>query len=314
MNRTDRLLAIVLELQAKGKIRAEDLAATFETSKRTIYRDIQALCESGVPVIAVPGQGYSLVEGFFLPPVSFTTDEATMLLLGTNFMAANFDKQYQAAAISAGRKIEAVLHQKRRDEVHYLQDNITFVPPAQFNPETLFAVRQAILEHKTLRFIYHTRYPNAATPPPAPREADPYSLVHFNEAWYLSAYCHIHNARRNFRLDRMEAITMLQKSFTRLPDFTHNNTGAEDGRRTLIIRALFTPAVTRWVREARYYFVTQLEDTPNGLLATLTVRQDSEALQWLLGWGAAVTVLEPESLRQQIQQQAQQILKLYPAH
>jgi len=68
MNRTDRLLAIVLELQAQGKRRAEDLAATFEVGKRTIYRDIQALCEAGVPVISTPGQGYSLVEGYFLPP------------------------------------------------------------------------------------------------------------------------------------------------------------------------------------------------------------------------------------------------------
>ncbi len=74
MNRTDRLLAIVLELQGRGKRRAEDLAETFETSKRTIYRDIQALCETGVPIVSIPGRGYSLVEGYFLPPLSFTTD------------------------------------------------------------------------------------------------------------------------------------------------------------------------------------------------------------------------------------------------
>ena len=62
MNRTDRLLAIVIELQARGKRRAEDLAATFEVGKRTIYRDIQALCEAGVPIISTPGQGYTLLE------------------------------------------------------------------------------------------------------------------------------------------------------------------------------------------------------------------------------------------------------------
>jgi predicted DNA-binding transcriptional regulator YafY len=87
MNRTDRLLAIVLELQRKDNQRAEDLAAIFETSKRTIYRDIQALCESGVPVVSQPGLGYSLVKGYFLPPVSFSSDEATMLLLGNQFVA-----------------------------------------------------------------------------------------------------------------------------------------------------------------------------------------------------------------------------------
>ena len=133
MNRTDRLLAIVLELQRKGARRAEDLAATFETSKRTIYRDIQALCESGVPVVAQPGVGYSLVEGYFLPPVSFSVDEATMLLLGADSAAQNFDAQYRDAAASAGRKIEAVLSEKLRGEVEYLRGNIAFVAARSSN-------------------------------------------------------------------------------------------------------------------------------------------------------------------------------------
>ena len=90
MNRTDRLLAIVLELQGKGRQRAEDLAGTFETSKRTIYRDISALGQAGVPLISVPGRGYALMKGYFLPPLSFRADEATMLLLGSDFMAQNF--------------------------------------------------------------------------------------------------------------------------------------------------------------------------------------------------------------------------------
>src|SRR5690348_869018 len=127
MNRTDRLLAIVLELQGKGRQRAEDLARTFETSKRTIYRDIQALGESGVPLISTPGHGYSLMPGYFLPPLSFSTEEATMLLLGSDFMAQNFDAQYRAAAQSASRKIIGVLPSKLRDEVEYLQSSIQFV-------------------------------------------------------------------------------------------------------------------------------------------------------------------------------------------
>src|ERR1700693_442372 len=124
MNKTDRLLAIVLELQGKGRQRAEDLAATFETSKRTIYRDMLALGEAGVPIVSVPGQGYSLMKGYFLPPLSFTTDEATMLLLGSDYMAQNFDAQYRIAALSASRKIEGVLPDKLSDEVHYLQNSI----------------------------------------------------------------------------------------------------------------------------------------------------------------------------------------------
>src|SRR5215470_12754771 len=129
MNKTDRMLAIVLELQGKGKQRAEDLAATFETSKRTIYRDIQALGQAGVPLVSTPGQGYALMKGYFLPPLSFTTEEAIMLVLGSDYMAQNFDAQYRAAAESASRKIESVLSVQRRDDVHYLQQSIRFITP-----------------------------------------------------------------------------------------------------------------------------------------------------------------------------------------
>jgi predicted DNA-binding transcriptional regulator YafY len=81
MNKTDRLLAIVLELQRKEVVWVEDLATLFETSVRTIYHDIQALSEAGVPIIGTPGTGYSLMEeGYFLPPVSFTVDEAVTFI------------------------------------------------------------------------------------------------------------------------------------------------------------------------------------------------------------------------------------------
>ncbi len=126
MNRTDRLLAIVLELQAKKQVRAEDLADTFEVSKRTIYRDMIALDESGVPVVAIPGQGYSLVEGYFLPPLSFNTDEAIMLTLGTDFVAQHFDAQYRGAAQSAGHKIVAVLPDKLRQNCRFMAAAISF--------------------------------------------------------------------------------------------------------------------------------------------------------------------------------------------
>src|SRR5229473_2271671 len=109
MNRTDRLFAIVLELQRKGQQRAEELAVTFEVSTRTLYRDMQALSEAGVPIIAIQKKGYSLARGYFLPPLRFTTEEALILALGSDFMGHNFDDRYRAAAEAAYRKIDAVL-------------------------------------------------------------------------------------------------------------------------------------------------------------------------------------------------------------
>src|SRR5215472_860315 len=101
MNRTDRLFAIVLELQRHRQRRAEDLAATFEVHPRTIYRDMQALSQSGIPIIAIQKKGYSLPPGYFLPPLHFTSVEALLLALGCEVMAHAFDDQYRAAAETA---------------------------------------------------------------------------------------------------------------------------------------------------------------------------------------------------------------------
>ena len=322
MNRTDRLLAIVLELQAKGTQRAGDLAATFETSTRTIYRDVQALSEAGVPVVAVPGRGYSLMEGYFLPPVSFTTDEATMLLLGADYMARSFDARYRAAAQAAGRKIEAVLPEPLRDEVRALQDSLYFVAPAILDnpavPELLQQLRGAIVERRTVRFRYHTRHPSqpdlpgAAEDGPPLRRADPYGLVQFGGAWYVVAYSHERREIRIFRLDRIEELTLTKERFARPPGFSMPR-GDRVEPRPLVVRALFDREVARWVREARLHYKVAEAETPEGLLVTLRVRQESEVLGWLLGWGARVRVLEPESLRARLAEEAEGILRHHRA-
>ncbi len=313
MNRTDRLLAIVLELQRKGSRRAEDLAATFETSKRTIYRDIQALCESGVPVVAQAGVGYSLVEGYFLPPISFNADEATMLLLGGDFVAQSFDAQYREAARAAGRKIEAVLSEKLRGEVGYLRDSIAFVAPetlaagksAAFLPQ----LRRAIIERKTIRFHYHTRYAQDGRDAKNTREANPYALLHYGDAWYLIGYCHLRRDIRNFRLDRLSDLHLLDTTFDRPPNFRLEP--PEDDQRHLKIVALFTPEAAPWVRESRSYYIDSMEEVADGLMATMRVRVEDEVFQWLFSWGSQVRVLEPESLRRRLAVEAGKILENY---
>ena len=307
MNKTDRLLAIVLELQGKGKQRAEDLAETFETSKRTIYRDIQALGEAGVPLVSIPGRGYSLMKGYFLPPLSFTTDEATMLLLGSDFMAQNFDAQYRSAAKSASRKIAGVLPEKLRDEVQSLQQNIRFVSAGTMDgtPEAtmLQQLRRAIIEHITVRFHYHTRYASDGKGEENTRDADPYGLAYVRNTWNMLGYCHMRKDIRTFRLDRMEVVELLPRTFQRPPDFKMQIRPLEE-RGSITVKVVFDTEVARWVREARSYYTVAEEDTSAGLLVTLKIRQESEILQWLLGWGRHVRVLEPESLRQRLVEEA----------
>jgi predicted DNA-binding transcriptional regulator YafY len=318
MNRTDRLLAIVLELQARGRQRAEDLAATFETSKRTIYRDVLALGEAGVPIVSIPGQGYSLMKGYFLPPLSFTTDEATMLLLGSDLMAQNFDAQYRAAAQSAGRKIEGVLPEKLRGEVHYLQNSIVFVARSLETPESehrvllLQQLRRAIVQRSTVRFCYQSCYAREGHGEQTAREADPYGLVHFPNGWHLVAYCHLRQDIRNFRLDRMDLLEILPGTFQRPTDFVmRHDPEREREARSITVRVLFDREIARWVQEARSYYITHEEETPAGLLVTLQVRHESEVIHWLLSWGKYAHVLEPESLQQRMMEEAEGMLKHY---
>lgn len=116
MNRTDRLLAILIELQRRQTVTAQSLAEKFETSIRTIYRDMDALNESGVPIYSMPGHGYSLMDGYFLPPIQLTPEEAVTLLLGGDYIEKTFTSSFSVHARSAKRnlKLFSLLINKRK--------------------------------------------------------------------------------------------------------------------------------------------------------------------------------------------------------
>ncbi len=299
MNRTDRLLAIVLELQGRERVTAEALAHTFGVTKRTIYRDILALNESGVPVVSAAGQGYWLMEGYFLPPVSLSPDEAMMLTLGSEVMAQSFDTQYRAAAKSASRKIEAVLSGAVAKDVAYLKDNIRFVQMDSDvlidTSETLQLVRKAILEQHPLHLRYFKRLDRTAGEL-SERTVDPHALIHFKDAWVLSAYCHLRRAMRTFRLDRIQEVSVLPQMFERQVGYSVN-VHDEPNPSGQEVALLFDKGVTQWVKERPVYFVHDTCETPEGLRVTLKVHRLEEALSWILSWGSSVRVLAPKSLK-----------------
>lgn len=312
MNRTDRLLALVLELQ-RGGARARsavDLAGVFETSKRTIYRDMQALAEAGVPILSIPGQGYALSEDYFLPPLRFTADEATLLLLGADVMTQSFDAQYRAAAQAAARKIEAVLPARLRPEVAYLRENILFVE-AQGQPaaaELLRHLRGALLARQTVRFRYFARYSRAGAGETA-RTVDPYRLGRIEGHWYLIAYDHARRGLRHFRLDRIETLTVTGRTFDRPEHFAAGDHSPAE--LPVAVRVRVAGAVARWARENRPFFWVAEEAAGDDVVMTLRVRDEAELLDWILSWGRHAEVLEPASLRARVAAEAAQVAALY---
>ena len=201
--------------------------------------------------------------------------------------------------------------EKLRLEVHTLQESIHFVGDGisgrPVEAAKLQLLRRAIVECATVRFLYHTRYSTDGRSPLRHRDADPYNLANHGGIWYLSAYCHIRRGVRNFRLDRMDDLSLLDRRFLRPANFQMQKRDLfEPG--SFDVRVLCDAEVTRWVRESPPYYTVAQAETPQGLLLTLHIRHDSEILQWLLSWGRHIRVLEPEALRRRVAEEASAML------
>ncbi|SDD78377.1 Predicted DNA-binding transcriptional regulator YafY, contains an HTH and WYL domains [Paenibacillus sp. UNCCL117] len=315
MNKTDRLLAIVLELQRKGTLRAEDLAARFETSVRTIYRDVQALSEAGVPVIGAPGVGYSLMEGYFLPPVSLTGDEAVTVLIGMEFVEQWFDEGYAGYARSAREKVEAVLPAAILSEAKRTGAAMRLLEAdarriGRTERAYIHALRRAVLEERKVDFDYAKGGTGDLASRQSHRTADPYGLVLVRGAWILLARCELRRELRHFRLSRMSRLNVRDDKFVRPPDFELQTYQPENDRHLKVVLRV-QPEIADRVKEAGSFYLTAMEDDEAGLLVTLHVRQPEDVLQWVLGWGADAEVLEPESLRCRVREEAVKLLERY---
>jgi predicted DNA-binding transcriptional regulator YafY len=315
MNKTDRLLAIVLELQRKEVVRAEDLATLFETSVRTIYRDIQALSEAGVPIVGATGIGYSLMEGYFLPPVSFTVEEAVTLLIGTDFIEQRFDYDYRVRAQAARGKIEAILPESIRNETTRVRKAMRLlISDKQVRQskekEYLEKIRRAILDVQKISFHYAKRLADSEGNRHSVRTVAPYGLVLVQGSWMLVARCDLRQEIRHFRLSRMTELINLEERFELPAHFNLREYTPPDDRH-LRVRLRFNHDIADKVKESNYHYMEDMEEHQDGLHVVLRVHQLDELLQWVLGWGAGVIVLEPESFRNRIREEAKKMLKRY---
>jgi predicted DNA-binding transcriptional regulator YafY len=132
MNRIDRLTAILIQLQSKRVVKAQDIAERFTISLRTVYRDIRTLEQGGIPLIGEAGIGYSIMDGYRLPPIMFTKEEATAFLTAEKLIEKLTDTSTEESYKSAMYKIKAVLRATEKDYLENIDEHIEVLNNSYF--------------------------------------------------------------------------------------------------------------------------------------------------------------------------------------
>lgn len=207
-----RLTAILTQLQSKRILTATTLAEKFGVSRRTIYRDITVLAQAGVPVYTQDGRGYSLIDGYKMPPIMFTEDEANALITAEQLVMRNNDSSLTTAYSEAINKIKAVLLSTSKDKVNLLASRIATSPVLKNEPISnyLTEVESAITSFLVLKITYRSAYRDEITE----RNIEPFALYYtLQENWSLIAYCRLRRDYRMFNLSRIISLTRLDISF-----------------------------------------------------------------------------------------------------
>ena len=302
MNRIDRLTAILIQLQSKRLITAQEIAERFAISIRTVYRDIRALEEAGVPVGAEAGKGYFIMEGYHLPPVMFTREEAGAMLLGSKILEKQSDKSIKKNFDEALLKIKAVLKFQEKDHLENLEEHIAVlsVPgmtKADFANNFLSEILNAIVNRETLKFDYFSNYNGKFTT----REAEPSGLCHYGDHWHLIAYCRMRNDFRDFRVDRISKLQRQNEHFSknRKADFQNFVQKMILGSPLEEVKVLFDKQVVRYIGEEKYYhgFVEE-KALENGVEMTFMVPDLTYFARWMLMFGSTIRIESPDELNE----------------
>jgi predicted DNA-binding transcriptional regulator YafY len=310
VNRIDRLHAILTHLQSKKRVTAQEMARRFRISLRTVYRDVKSLEESGVPVIGEAGSGYTIMEGYRLPPVMFTREEASALLLGSKLAEQFSDGSVRRHFEAALFKIKAVLRSSDKDYVESLTDHIEVfgsrtggIEPSQ---QYLSTVQQAIVQKKVLHLNYHS----GAHPSNTVRDVEPFGLWYYGSAWHMIAWCRLRKGYRDFRLSRMQHIQINEEVFDAaahpsIQEYIHRMIDHNELQEAIV---LFDTRIAKYVQEQKFLhgFVSQ-EIVGASVRMKFLVGCLDYFGRWLLTLTDSVEVESPAALQQTMKGFAEKI-------
>jgi predicted DNA-binding transcriptional regulator YafY len=305
VNRIDRLHAILTHLQSKKKVTAQEMADRFNISLRTVYRDVKALDESGVPVIGEAGSGYTIMEGYRLPPVMFTQEEASALLLGAKlaeqFTDGSIKKHFHAALF----KIKAVLRSPDKEYVESLTEHIAIVsrytPDSDSPQQHLSLLQQAIVHKKLVHIQYRSNLKEEVTR----RKVEPIGLLYYGSAWHLIGWCHLRNDYRDFRLSRMLGVVLEDEIFDpsghpSIKEYMEQIRTEADLKEATVY---FEKQIVKYLQEQKYLngFVSE-EEGDNCVRMKFLVSNWHYFSRWLMMYTDSVRIEGPEVLKDHVRE------------
>ncbi len=313
MNRIDRLTGMILLLQSHRVITAEQIAAHYEMSVRTVYRDLAALGEAGVPILAEAGVGYSLMRGYHIPPVMFTEHEAAALFMSGEVTEQVADESLRGALRSALLKVRAVLPKERQDHLNRLKNAVgVWMGPARKDDlqRSIMPLQQAVVKRHCVKLDYNTGGRGEIRT----RTVEPLGMMFYSREWHLIAHCRLRGEVRDFRLDRMERWEVLQEIYEghegfSVKEFLASNLNEND---LLPATVLFEPAVMPRVRKEMPCVCVAEKVSPDGRVSLEMLAWSQDWLAgWLLSLGGQAEITNPPAMRQRIRDLALQTAKLH---
>lgn len=300
MNRIDRLTAILIHLQSQRIVKAEEIANRFEISIRTVYRDVKALMEAGVPIGSEAGTGYFIVDGYHLPPVMFTQDEAGSMLLAGKLVEKMADKSVRTAYDSAIHKIKSVMKEDEKDLLQHLDSHIEVFlrsryehkDPDEFPGHFMTAIQRALARKQVLQIDYVDQE-GARTQ----REVEPAGIFYYSMAWHLIGWCRLRKEFRDFRADRIKALINTEQPFEgrNLVSLKEYFQSVFQSNKDLV-RVVITFAKSGLRGRPIYGSISQ-NDLGDRIRAEFMMDNLKIMAQWLLMYGNAVEVEQPDELK-----------------
>ncbi len=210
--RLSRLTSILLKLQSKSAVKPQQLADSFGVSRRTIYRDLIALEQAGLPLVSLEGKGYSLMEGYVIPPVMFTESEANALIFGKKMIDKTKDESLIREFNKAIDKIKSVLKTTEKEKVDFLADRTIIGKNWQeeITSNFLSEIQKALTNFQVIKI----QYKKVGQKKISTREIEPFAIYpNMEENWVVIAWCRLRNEFRNFRIDRIKKLSSTEEYF-----------------------------------------------------------------------------------------------------